>query len=142
MEKNNSNNSEVKVPTSVLINDSEMNQVSNNSTNTNNMNNMKELTSEFVLMLDDETKANQIVESLKEFTSNEVRKGTIYLDGAPTCYDINIKGLNDAQAFMVYNYVISNFDEYGKLFDEETGEECIALYESFDEAIEHALRNN
>ena len=125
-----------------IVNDSEMNQVSNQLTKTNDMNNMKELTSEFVLLLDDETKAKEILESLKEFTSNELRLGTIYSDGAPTYYDINIKGLNDAQAFMVYNYVISNFDEYGKLFDEETGEECIALYESFDEAIEHALRNN
>ena len=125
-----------------IVNDSEMNQVSNQLTKTNDMNNMKELTSEFVLLLDDETKAKEILESLKEFTSNELRLGTIYSDRAPTYYDINIKGLNDAQAFMVYNYVISNFDEYGKLFDEETGEECIALYESFDEAIEHALRNN
>lgn len=127
-----------------IVNDSEMNQVSNQLTNTNTTQDMKELTSEFVLLLDDETKAKEILESLKEFTSNELRLGTIYFDGdgAPTYYDINIKGLNDAQAFMVYNYVISNFDEYGKLFDEETGEECIALYESFDEAIEYALRNN
>ena len=42
MNKNKQNNSEVKVPTSVIINDSEMNQVSNNSTKTNDMNNMKE----------------------------------------------------------------------------------------------------